>query len=122
MNSEIEALRKILGQQEETMANAGLQMQSYTELLDPGILAERSGGKQERGFDVRRGLVRAAAKRAGVSWKRCLRRGELKTVNEILFEVRGPAIALEAPEARRDDSDWLVRPCGVLRKRRRQRV
>ena len=34
MNAEIEALRKILGQQEETMSQAGLQMQSYTELLD----------------------------------------------------------------------------------------
>ena len=34
MNSEIEALRKILGSQEEMMAQAGLSVQSYTELLD----------------------------------------------------------------------------------------
>ena len=34
MNAEIEGLRKILGTQEEMMANAGLQVQSYTELLD----------------------------------------------------------------------------------------
>src|SRR5215472_2414455 len=34
MNSEIEALRKILGQQEEQMAAAGIQVQSFTELLD----------------------------------------------------------------------------------------
>ncbi|HSB76294.1 MAG TPA: hypothetical protein VLC12_11635, partial [Terriglobales bacterium] len=33
MNSEIEALRKILGSQEEMMAQAGLSVQSYTELL-----------------------------------------------------------------------------------------
>ncbi len=34
MNAEIEALRKILGSQEEMMASAGIQVQSYTELLD----------------------------------------------------------------------------------------
>ena len=34
MNTEIESLRKILGTQEQMMANAGLQVQSYTELLD----------------------------------------------------------------------------------------
>jgi len=34
MNTEIEGLRKILTSQEEQMANAGLQVQSYTELLD----------------------------------------------------------------------------------------
>ena len=34
MNSEIEALRKILGSQEEMMAQAGLSVQTYTELLD----------------------------------------------------------------------------------------
>src|SRR5262249_44989699 len=34
MNSEIEALRKILTSQEEQMAAAGLNVQSYTELLD----------------------------------------------------------------------------------------
>src|SRR5262249_5385861 len=34
MNSEIEALRKILSSQEELMASAGIQVQSYTELLD----------------------------------------------------------------------------------------
>ena len=34
MNTEIEGLRKILGQQEQMMASAGLQVQSYTELLD----------------------------------------------------------------------------------------
>src|SRR5262249_59649455 len=34
MNTEIEALRKILSSQEEQMAAAGLNVQSYTELLD----------------------------------------------------------------------------------------
>jgi len=34
MNAEIEGLRKILGSQEQMMASAGLQVQSYTELLD----------------------------------------------------------------------------------------
>ena len=40
MNAEIEALRKILSQQEETMASAGIQMQSYTELLDQEFWAQ----------------------------------------------------------------------------------
>src|SRR5215472_1183854 len=40
MNTEIEALRKILRQQEETMASAGVQMQSYTELLDQEFWAQ----------------------------------------------------------------------------------
>src|SRR5205814_1214895 len=34
MNTEIEGLRKILSTQEEMMAQAGLSVQSYTELLD----------------------------------------------------------------------------------------
>src|SRR5215813_983571 len=34
MNTEIDALRKILGQQQEQLASAGISMQSYTELLD----------------------------------------------------------------------------------------
>ena len=34
MNTEIEALRKILSTQEEMMSQAGLSVQSYTELLD----------------------------------------------------------------------------------------
>src|SRR6516165_5190941 len=40
MNAEIDALRKILTQQEETMASAGIQMQSYTELLDQEFWAQ----------------------------------------------------------------------------------
>src|SRR6516165_7287861 len=40
MNTEIDALRKILTQQEETMASAGVQMQSYTELLDQEFWAQ----------------------------------------------------------------------------------
>src|SRR6267378_418368 len=40
MNTEIEALRKILGTQEEMMAHAGLSVQSYTELLDQEFWAQ----------------------------------------------------------------------------------
>src|SRR6516165_6074222 len=40
MNAELDALRKILTQQEETMASAGVQMQSYAELLDQEYWAQ----------------------------------------------------------------------------------
>src|SRR5438093_845007 len=37
MNTEIEALRKVLGTQEEMMAHAGLSVRAYTGMLHPGI-------------------------------------------------------------------------------------
>src|SRR5206468_12746781 len=40
MNTEIEALRKIMGQQQEQMASAGITMQNYTELLDQEFWAQ----------------------------------------------------------------------------------
>jgi len=99
MNSEIEALRKILGQQEETMANAGLQMQSYTELLDQEFwLNVPEENKKEVLTSDEAWCVPPRNVRAFL--EEMLRRGELKTVNEILLKYAA-CIALEAPEARR---------------------
>src|SRR6202790_2300050 len=99
MNSEIEALRKILGQQEETMANAGLQMQSYTELLDQEFWLEvPEENKKEVLTSDEAWCVPPRNVRAFM--EEMLRRGELKTVNEILTKYAA-CVGLEAPEARR---------------------
>ena len=99
MNAEIEALRKILGQQEETMANAGLQMQSYTELLDQEFwLNVPDENKKEVLTSDEAWCVPPRNVRAFL--EEMLRRGELKTVNEILLKYAA-CIGLEAPEARR---------------------
>jgi len=99
MNSEIEALRKILGQQEETMAQAGLQMQSYTELLDQEFwLNVPEENKKEVLTSDEAWCVPPRNVRGFL--EEMLRRGELKTVNEILLKYAA-CISLEAPEARR---------------------
>ena len=99
MNAEIEALRKILGQQEETMAQAGLQMQSYTELLDQEFwLNVPEENKKEVLTSEEAWCVPPRNVRGFL--EEMLRRGELKTVNEILLKYAA-CISLEAPEARR---------------------
>jgi hypothetical protein len=99
MNAEIEALRKILGQQEETMSQAGLQMQSYTELLDQEFwLNVPEENKKEVLTSEEAWCVPPRNVRGFL--EEMLRRGELKTVNEILLKYAA-CISLEAPEARR---------------------
>jgi len=99
MNAEIEALRKILGQQEETMSQAGLQMQSYTELLDQEFwLQVPEENKKEVLTSDEAWCVPPHNVRGFL--EEMLRRGELKTVNEILLKYAA-CISLEAPEARR---------------------
>ena len=99
MNSEIEALRKILGQQEETMAQAGLQMQSYTELLDQEFwLNVPEENKKEVLTSDESWCVPPRNIRSFL--EEMLRRGELKVVNEILMKYAS-CIGLEADEARR---------------------
>jgi len=99
MNAEIEALRKILGQQEETMANAGLQMQSYTELLDQEFWVQvPEENKKEVLTSDEAWCVPPRNVRGFL--EEMLRRGELKTVNEILTRYAA-CVGLEAPEARR---------------------
>jgi hypothetical protein len=99
MNSEIEALRKILSQQEETMASAGIQMQSYTELLDQEFWMQvPEENKKEVLTSDEAWCVPPRNVRGFL--EEMLRRGELKTVNEILTKYAA-CVALDAPEARR---------------------
>jgi len=106
MNSEIEALRKILGQQEETMANAGISVQSYTELLDQEFwLQVPEENKKEVLTSDEAWCVPPRNVRAFL--EEMLRRGELKTVNEILTKYAA-CVALEAPEARRTTAIGLA--------------
>lgn len=99
MNSEIEALRKILGAQEEMMASAGIQVQSYTELLDQEFWSQvPEENKKEVLTSDESWCVPPRNVRGFL--EEMLRRGELKTVNEILMKYAA-CVALEAPEARR---------------------
>jgi HEAT repeats len=99
MNSEIEGLRKILGMQEEMMANAGLQVQSFTELLDQEFWEQvPDENKKEVLTSDEAWCVPPRNVRAYL--EDMLRRGELKTVNEILMKYAA-CIGLDSPEARR---------------------
>jgi hypothetical protein len=99
MNTEIEALRKILGQQQEQMASAGISLQNYTELLDQEFWAQvPEENKKEVLCSDESWCVPPRNVRGFL--EEMLRRGELKTVNEILMKYAG-CIGLEAPEARR---------------------
>jgi len=106
MNSEIEALRKILGQQEEAMASAGLQVQSYTELLDQEFWQQvPEENKKEVLTSDEAWCVPPRNVRGFL--EEMLRRGELKTVNEILTKYAA-CVGLEAPEARRTTAIGLA--------------
>ena len=99
MNTEIEALRKILSSQEEMMAHAGISVQSYTELLDQEFWEQvPEENKKEVLTSDEAWCVPPRNVRAYL--EDMLRRGELKTVNEILMKYAS-CVGLEAPEARR---------------------
>jgi HEAT repeats len=99
MNAEIEGLRKILGTQEEIMAQAGLQVTSYTELLDQEFWEQvPDENKKEVLTSEEAWCVPPRNVRAYL--EDMLRRGELKTVNEILMKYAA-CVALESTEARR---------------------
>src|SRR5260370_41291062 len=97
MNTEIEALRKILTTQEEQMANAGLQVQSFTELLDQEFWEQvPDENKKEVLASDEAWCVPPRKVRAFL--EELLRRGDLKTVNEILMKYAA-CIGLEGREA-----------------------
>src|SRR5712691_8305105 len=99
MNAEIEGLRKILSTQEDMMASAGLQVQSYTELLDQEFWAQvPDENKKEVLISDEAWCVPPRNVRAYL--EEMLRRGELKTTNEILMKYAA-CIGLENQEARR---------------------
>ncbi|MGB7612294.1 MAG: HEAT repeat domain-containing protein, partial [Candidatus Acidiferrum sp.] len=99
MNSEIEALRKILGSQEEMMAQAGLSVQTYTELLDQEFWEQVPEENKKEVLTSDEAWC-VPPRNVRVFLEDMLRRGELKTVNEILMKYAA-CISLEAPEARR---------------------
>jgi hypothetical protein len=99
MNAEIEGLRKILGTQEEMMANAGLQVQSYTELLDQEFW-EQVPDENKKEVLVSDEAWCVPPRNVRAYLEDMLRRGELKTVNEILMKYAA-CVGLENPEARR---------------------
>ncbi len=99
MNTEIEALRKILSSQEQMMAQAGLSVQSYTELLDQEFWEQvPEENKKEVLTSDEAWCVPPRNVRGFL--EEMLRRGELKTANEILMKYAA-CIGLEEPEARR---------------------
>src|SRR5438552_3015459 len=105
MNTEIEALRKILTSQEEQMASAGLSVQSYTELLDQEFWEQvPDENKKEVLASDEAWCVPPRKVRAFL--EEMLRRGELKTVNEILMKYAA-CIGLESDDARRTTSIGL---------------
>jgi hypothetical protein len=99
MNSEIEALRKILGTQEEMMASAGLSVQSHTELLDQEFWQQVPEENKKEVLTSEEAWC-VPPRNIRVYLEDMLRRGELKTVNEVLLNY-ATCIAMEAPEARR---------------------
>ncbi len=99
MNAEIEGLRKILSSQEEIMANAGLQVQSYTELLDQEFWEQVPDENKKEVLTSEEAWC-VPPRNVRVFLEDMLKRGELKTVNEILMKYAA-CIGLENPEARR---------------------
>jgi hypothetical protein len=99
MNAEIEGLRKILQTQEDMMANAGLQVQSYTELLDQEFWQQVPDENKKEVLTSDEAWCVPPRNVRGYL-EDLLKRGELKTVNEILMKYAA-CIALENPEARR---------------------
>jgi hypothetical protein len=99
MNTEIESLRKILTSQEEQMASAGLQVQSYTELLDQEFW-EQVPDENKKEVLVSDESWCVPPRKVRSFLEEMLRRGELKTVNEILMKYAS-CIGLESDEARR---------------------
>jgi len=99
MNTEIEGLRKILTSQEQQMANAGLQVQSYTELLDQEFW-EQVPDENKKEVMVSDEAWCVPPRKVRTFLEEMLRRGELKTVNEILMKYAS-CIGLESDDARR---------------------
>jgi hypothetical protein len=99
MNTEIEGLRKILTSQEQQMANAGLQVQSYTELLDQEFW-EQVPDENKKEVMISDEAWCVPPRKVRTFLEDMLRRGELKTVNEILMKYAS-CIGLESDDARR---------------------
>src|SRR5260370_34010565 len=98
MNMESEGLRKILTSQEEQMANAGLQVQSYTELRDQEFW-EQVPDENKKEVMISDEAWCVPPRKHRTFLEDMLRRGELTTVNEILPKYE-PRIVLQSYGAR----------------------
>ena len=88
-----------MGQQEEAMASAGISVQSYTELLDQEFWNQVPDENKKEVLTSDEAWC-VPPRNIRLFLEEMLRRGELKTVNEILTRYAACA-AMEAPEARR---------------------
>jgi hypothetical protein len=106
MNQEIEALRKILSSHEDVMAKAGLQTESFTELLDQEFWEQvPEENKQEVLMSDEAWCV--PPRNIRIFLEEMLRRGELKIVHEVLIKYVS-CIAMEEKDARRTTAIGLA--------------
>jgi hypothetical protein len=106
LNQEIEALRKILSSHEDVMAKAGLQVQSFTELLDQEFW-QQVPEENKREVLTSDEAWCVPPRNIRIFLEELLRRGELKTVHEILVKYVS-CISLDENDARRATSIGLA--------------
>jgi hypothetical protein len=106
MNQEIEGLRKILGQHEGTMASAGLSVQPYAQLLDQEFWEQVPDEKKREVLTSDEAWC-VPPRNVRSFLEELLRRGEVKTANEILLRYCA-CIALEERDARRTTAIGLT--------------
>lgn len=88
MNQELDSLRKILSSQEEIMANAGLEVQSFTELLDQEFWQQVPEENKKEVLTSDEAWC-VPPRNARLFLDDLLRRSELKTAHEILLRYAG---------------------------------
>lgn len=84
MNQELDSLRKILSSHEEVMANAGLEVQSFTEVLDQQFW-QQVPEEEKKKVLISDEAWCVPPRNARLFLDDLLRRNELKSVNEILI-------------------------------------
>lgn len=106
MNQEIESLRKIVSSHEELMTNAGLQVQSFTELLDQEFW-EQVPEENKREVLSSQEAWCVPPRNVRHYLEDLLSRGEIKIVHEILLNYAS-GIALPDADARRTTAMGLA--------------
>jgi hypothetical protein len=106
MNQEIDGLRKILASHEEVMAGAGLQVRTFTDLLDQQFW-EKVPEENKRQVLASEEAWCVPPRNVRVFLEDLLSRGDLKSVHEILIHYAS-CIALDKEEARRTTAMGLA--------------
>ncbi len=88
MNQELDSLRKVLSSHEEIMANAGLEVQSFTELLDQQFWQQVPEENKKEVLTSGEAWC-VPPRNARLFLDDLLRRSELKTAHEILISYAG---------------------------------